>query len=70
MENLIKENNMASKIVKSQFKKALQLIKEGWPHVDAIEVTYTSLTDELSFEEYEEIIERELDIINGEQNVA
>jgi hypothetical protein len=61
---------MATKIVKSQLKKALQLIKEGWPHFDAIEATYISLVDELSFEEYEEMIEKELNIINGEQNVA
>ena len=61
---------MASKLIKSQFKKALQLIKEGWPVNQAIEATYTSLVDEIGFEEYEEMVEKEVCELGGTQYVT
>ena len=61
---------MASKIVKSQMKKAIQLVKEGWHSDQAIEVTYTSLIDEIGFEEYEEMVEKEVCELGGTQYVT
>ena len=61
---------MVSKLIKSQMKKAICLFKEGWPSADAIEVTYTNLVDEISFEEYEEMVEKEICELGGTQYVT
>ena len=52
---------MASKKVLTQMKKAVQLVqKEGWPTDAAVEATHTSISDEVSLEEYLAIVEEEL----------
>ena len=52
---------MTSKTVKSQVKKAVQLIKkEHWPEDQAILACHTSIADEISFEEFEELVSQEL----------
>jgi hypothetical protein len=52
---------VTSKTVKSQVKKAVQLIKkEHWPEDQAILACHTSIADEISFEEFEELVSQEL----------
>jgi hypothetical protein len=52
---------MTSKKVLTQMRKAVQLVqKEGWPTDAATEATHTSISDEISLEEYFAMVEEEL----------
>ena len=59
---------MTSKKVLTQVKKAVQLIyKERWDKLAAIEAAHTSVADDVSFEEFEVLVDREL---GGDNYVA
>ena len=52
---------MTSKKVLTQVKKAVQLIyKERWDKLAAIEAAHTSVAEDISFEEFENMVEEEL----------
>jgi hypothetical protein len=52
---------MTSKKVLTQMKKAVQLVqKEHWEIEPAVEATHTSISDELSLEEYLAMVEEEI----------
>ena len=51
---------MTSK-VNTQVKKALQLInKEGWPVDAAVEAAFTSVSKDITYEEFENLVKSEL----------
>jgi hypothetical protein len=52
---------VTSKTVKSQVKKAVQLIREGSDPETIIEAAFTSVNEELSLEEFENMVEVELE---------
>ena len=61
LEIFIKEITVTSKTVKSQVKKAVQLIeKEHWPEDQAILACHTTIADEISFEEFEELVGQDM----------